>query len=133
VTFDEARDAMLAAFKAAWDPRVALYADVPGEPPTDSVVWARVKVLHAVGRQGSLTGGLGTVKYERQGILWIQVFSPVGDGNKAGYDAAQCLVNAYQAARGSIWYRNIRMDEMGTDGAFERFDVKADFEYTDVR
>lgn len=133
MTFDEARDAMLATFKAAWDPRVALYPDVPGDPPSSAVLWARVTLLHAVGRQASLTGGLGTVKYERQGILWIQVFAPVGDGKKAGYDAAQVLVNAYQAAQGSVWYRNIRMNEMGTDGAFERLDVMTDFEYTDVR
>lgn len=124
---------MLAVFKTTWDTRVALYTDVPGDPPTSDVVWARVNVLHNIGRQGSLTGGLGTVMYDRLGTLWVQVFSPAGDGGKAGYDAAQLLVNAYQAARGSVWYRNIRMNEMGADGAFQRFDVKADFEYTDVR
>jgi hypothetical protein len=133
VTFDEARDAMLAVFKAAWGNRAALYSDVPGTPPTTEVVWARVTVLHATGGQGSLTGGLGTVQWDNKGVLWIQVFAPKGDGGKAGYEAAQLLVNAYRDARGSVWYRNIRMNEMGTDGAFERFDVKADFEYTDVR
>jgi hypothetical protein len=134
VTFDEARDAMLAVFKAAWDPKPAHYVDVTGSvPPTDPVVWARVKIKHVDGRQGSLTGGLGTTIYDRLGFVWIQVFAPVGDGMKLGYAASQSLVNAYQAERGSIWYRNVRMSEMGPDGAFERFDVKADFEYRDVR
>lgn len=134
MTFDEARDAMLAVFKTAWQaPRLAVYTDVPGDIPATEVVWARPTIKTEIGRQGSLTGGLGTVSWERKGVLWIQVFSPVGDGGKAGYDAAQDLVNAYQAERGSIWYRNIRMNEMGADGAFERFDVKTDFEYRDVR
>lgn len=134
MTFDEARDAMLAVFRSAWTaPRVAVYTDVPGDVPAGNVVWARPVIRTATGRQGSLTGGLGTVRWERRGVLWIQVFAPVGDGGTAGYAAAQDLVNAYQSERGSVWYRNIRMNEMGADGAFERFDVKADFEYGDVR
>ena len=133
MTFDEARDAILAVFEAAWTPRVAVYTDVPGDVPKAAVVWARPTIRHVIGRQGSLTGALGTIRWERKGFIWVQVFSPVGDGGKAGYDAAQVLVNAYQAARGSVWYRNVRMNEAGTDGAFERFDVKADFEYGDVR
>ena len=134
MTFDEACDTMQTVFKTVWDPRVAVYPDVPGSvPPQDAVLWARVNIKHAVGRQGSLTGGLGTTVWERRGTLWIEVYAPVGDGLKAGRDAAQEIVNAYQAERSGIWYRNIRMVEMGTDGAFERFDVKADFEYRDVR
>lgn len=134
MTFDEAVDTMMAVFKTVWDPRVAVYPDVPGSvPPQDAVLWARAKIKHVTGRQGSLTGGLGTTVWERTGFIWIEVYSPVGDGLKAGRDAAQEIVNAYQAERSGIWYRNIRMVEMGTDGAFERFDVKADFEYRDVR
>jgi hypothetical protein len=74
VTFDEACDVMQAVFKAVWDPRVAVYPDVPGSvPPTDAVLWARVKIKHVTGRQGSLSGGLGTTVWERTGFIWVEV------------------------------------------------------------
>lgn len=136
MTFDEARDAMLGVFKAAWDATgfKVTYTDVPAQVPADNKVWARVVVRHALGDQASLTGGLGTTMYDRKGTLWIQVFAPPGDGSVAGYAASQLLVNAYQAAKFPVlWFRKVRMTEAGRDGGFERFDVKSDFEYHDVR
>lgn len=133
MNFLESRTAMLTVFRTVWAPRHAIYPDVPGGPPTTAVIYARVSIKTAIGRQGSLTGGNGTTIWDRLGTLWIEVRAPVGDGLVAAYSAAQELVNAYQAAQGSVWYRNIRMVEVGEDGAFQRVDVKADFEYTDVR
>lgn len=136
MTHNEARDAMLGVFLAVWTPLgfAATYTDVPAVPPGTQKVWARVTVRHApTGGLRSLTGGLGTAMYERKGTLWIAVFAPPGDGSVAGYDAAQAVENAYQSARLSVWFRNVRMEEMGNDKGYERFDVKCDFEYTDVR
>lgn len=140
MTADQARDSMLTVFKAAWDllgspagSFPAIYSDVPGSVPTTETVWARVTVRHAVSRTRSLSGGLGTQRYENTGTLWVQVFAPVGDGSSAGYAASQAVVNAYRDANTSVLYRNVTMTELGNEGAFERFDVKADFEYDDVR
>ncbi len=134
MTFDEARDYILGIFKIVWTPpRVAVYTDVAGEVPDGQVVWARPKLQHTDGNQDALTGGLGTIRWQRKGFLWIQIFSPQGAGGTAGYAAAQLLVNAYQSDRSSVWFRNIRMREMPPEGAFARHDVIADFEYTDVR
>lgn len=135
MTYDEARDVMqtLAATVAAAQTVTMRYPDVPSDPPTAEVVWARVSVLHATGGQGSLTGGHGTVRYERQGTLWIELYAPAGDGNAAGYAKSQEFINAIQAYRGDIWFRNVHMREMGPDGAWQRFDIKATFQYDDVR
>jgi hypothetical protein len=133
VTFEEGKDAILAVFLAAWGNRPMTFNDVPAVVTSSQQVWARATVRHADGGQDSLTGGLGTVRYKRKGVVWIQVFAPVGDGETAGLIAAQLLVNAYQDAQTDVWYRNVRMSEAGADGAFQRFDVKADFEYSDVR
>jgi hypothetical protein len=141
MTANEAVDAMLAVFKTAWGALgtppgsfPALYPDVPGSPPTTETVWARVTVRHAAGRTRSLTGGLGTQRYVNTGFVWVQVFAPVGDGLVAGRDASQAIVNAYRDARISVLFRNVRGPlEQGCEGAFERFDVKAEFEYDDVR
>lgn len=136
MTFDEARDIMLAVFKAAWDPtgNPVFWTDVPGKKPPSERVWARVTIRHATGHQGSLKGAAGTQRWNRTGTIFVQVFAPVGDGSTAGYTAAQIVVNAYQAARNpDVWFRNVRMNEVGASGAFEQFNVLVDFSYDDVR
>lgn len=134
MTVDQARDAMLAIFKAYWDAVlpavVAVYGDVPA--PTTPSAWARVVVRHATGGQSSLTGGLGTTKYESRGTLWIQVFAPVGDGMVRAYALAEGVVNAYRNAKIDVWFRNVRMNEVGTSGAFEQINVLVDFEYETI-
>jgi hypothetical protein len=134
MTYDEARNAMLAVVKAVVDanqPFVMLYPDVPGEPPATGP-YGRTSVKHADGRQGSLAGATGVKLWDRVGTLWIELYAPQGDGNTAGYALAQAMTDAVQSSR-AVWFRNVLMNEMGADGAFQRFDVKATFEYTDVR
>lgn len=109
-----------------------LWPDVPEDPPATEVAWARPSVKHADGGQGSLTGGLGTAMYDAMGTLWIQVFAPRGDGKVSGYGKAQAFLNALRQHSGSVWLRRHRLEEMGQDGDFNRFDVKAEFEYYDV-
>lgn len=135
VNATQAVDAMLAVFKDAWDALgyPATYSDVPAATPTGSAVWARALVQHATARTKSLTGALGTQRYVNKGTVWVQVFAPPGDGSVAGRDASQAVVDAYRDARISVLFRNVRMNELGKDGGFERFDVKADFEYDEVR
>lgn len=138
MTPDQARDAMLKVFRDAWllagqTDAQATYSDVPAALSTSEQVWARVTVRHATGRQSSLTGGLGTKRYTNRGTLWVQVFAPMGDGSTAGYGATQTVVGAFRDADIGVLFRNVRFSEAGKDGAFERFDVKADFEYDEVR
>jgi hypothetical protein len=135
MTYDEARDEMQAIVKTVADAQsiTLRYPDIPGDPPATEVVWARVSVLHATGRQGSLTGAHARVRWERQGTLWIELYSPAGDGNAVGYAKSQEFINALQSYRGDIWFRNVHMQEQGPDGAWQRFDVKATFQYDDVR
>jgi hypothetical protein len=135
MTHDEARDEMLAIIKlmGANENVPITYTDVPAQVPNNDTVWARVTVRHATGTQGSLTGGLGTTLYDRGGTLWVQVYAPRGDGSVAGYGKAEAFQNAIQDWKGAVWFRNVRVEEAGADGAYERVDVKADFEYQDVR
>lgn len=136
MTADQARDEMLAVFKAAWDTTgfVAVYSDVPGQVPASEAPWARVVVRHADGKQASLANDHGAKKYTQIGTLWAQVFTPIGDGMSQAYAHAQIVVNAFSQARSaSVWYRNPRMREMGNSGAFEQINVLVDFTYDDTR
>lgn len=129
MTADEARDEVYAIFKAVSDTTglEVAYDDSPARDNSDG--WARVTLRHATGRQSSLSGAMGTRRFTRTGTLWVQVFAPVGDGNATALSLAETVVNAYQAASGTVWYRNVRMREQGSDGAFARVDVLADFTY----
>lgn len=133
----DAKDFMLGVFKTVWDaypgvPAVE-YTDLPGAPPTVDKLWARVTVKHATGAQTSL-GGVGSRRFTATGFVWVQVFAPAGDGSTGALTAAQAIVNAYRTARDTnVWFRNVMLVDMGGDGAFSRVDVKANFQYDDVR
>lgn len=135
---DEARDEMLAVFKAAWDttavPNNVVYSDVAGSKPFGDAAWARVSIRHATGGQSSLIGDVGQKRHTETGTLWVQVFAPAGDGSVTAYSLATMVRNAYRAVRGStVWYRNHRLQEAGSSGAFEQVNVLVDFNYDDVR
>lgn len=143
LTPEQAVDAILKVHRDAWllagytDAQVT-YTDIPCEVPAgvgpSEQVWCRVTVRHATGRQSSLTGGLGTQRFTNRGTLWVQVFGPMGDGSTAGRGAAQTVAGAFRDAKIAVLFRNVSPPiEKGADGAFERFDVKADFEYDEVR
>ncbi len=135
MTFLDARDEMLAVFLAVWNTtgHPIVWTDLPGDVPTTEISWARVTVKHAIGKQGSLAGEVGNRMFDRKGTIFIQIFTPVGDGGVTAYQLAQLVVNAYQDARLDVWFRNTRIKEVGASGAFEQINVLTDFHYDDVR
>jgi hypothetical protein len=135
VTADEARDVMLGVFRTAWNTLgyTAEYEDVAGDPPDTTSVWARPVVRHVTARESSLTGGLGTKRFTAKGFVWVQIFAPMGDGSTAGYVASQAVVDAYRDADTPVLFRNVRLSEAGKEGSFTKIDVRADFEYDEVR
>ena len=141
ITLNEARDEMFGILQAMWiaptfDPANLRWSDVAGDTPSLPVLWARGTIRHATGGQASLSGPVnGCVKFERKGTLFVQVFSPVGNGLTAAYDAAQLVANAYEKPPGglTVWFRNVRINEIGTRGDFEQINVLADFIYDDAR
>lgn len=141
-TINEARDHMLKVFKDAWDttgfpavyPGKAEDPDNGGDTPSANV-WARATIRHADGFQSSLTGPLEELKrHSRIGVVIIQIFGKVGDGSTAAYDAAQIVANAFEKSRGiPVWFRRVRINEIGTRGPYDQINVLADFTYDDVR
>lgn len=126
----------MGVFKDAWDiypgSPVALYPDIPGEPPPVDKLWARATVQHSTGAQSSLASDTGTRRFTAKGFVWVQVFAPAGDGSTGALTAAQAIVNAYRVARLAVLFRDVGLIDMGGDGAFSRVDVKANFEYDDI-
>lgn len=132
----QARDFIFGVFKAAWDATTffAAYDDIPATKPDGQSPWARVSITHATGGQGSLANHAGVRRWDRTGVLVVQVFAPIGDGIKTCYSLATLVSNAFEGSQGSdVWFRNVRLNEVGVDGAFYQINVLADFSYEDVR
>lgn len=113
---------------------IVKWADIPGMPPNDESSWMRPNVFHMKGAQGSLAGANGSVLFDRAGLLWLELYCPVGAGKTAGYAKGQPFVDTLEKASTlSLWFRNVRLEEGGSEGNYVRTHVKAEFEYSDVK
>lgn len=142
----QARDAILALFNEAWRdaaPAALGGADVrvewPGretlDPPPVDAPWARVSIQFFDGGQRSL-GSAGDRRFERQGIVTVQVFTPKATGT-ADLDAlvkiARDAFEGTRTADGEVWFRHTRRVDIGQDGVWEQVNVLSEFSFEEVR
>ena len=134
LTFREARNEILTIFNGVWTEEVR-WEDVSDETKLPDGAWARPTVRHTLGQQGSLSGGLSTTRWEREGILAIQIFVPRGRGLSEGYDLAKVVADAYEGAQtpGGVWFRDVTVNEIGTDGSFVQVNVTMTFTYDEIK
>ena len=130
----EARDAVNKVMLDAWiaagyDPVNVRWSLVPGDMPTEEVVWAKAAPQHYDGGQQTF-GGHGNRVFNNEGTYWVQVFAPVGGGGEAVHTAATAILKALRDSKNiSVWFRNAKMKEVGISGAFDQINVLADFTY----
>lgn len=144
-TIVEAIDLINQTFYDAWEADgsvskgILVYYDNKDENEKDksaSKSWARVTIKHhgdGFGKQ-SLAAGNGTMSYQRNGVVLIGLFVPLGKGTRHGSELTQIVVNAFEGSRETgVWFRNVRFRENGKSGAWAKIYVKADFNYTEVK
>lgn len=136
-TYAQAVDDILGVFKTAWDTTgwIALYTNVKGDTPSGEDPWARVNLQHTGGGQASLTGGLGTTRWGREGFLTVQVFAPAGEGLSGAHTLAKIISDAFEGTStvNGVWFRNVRVNEVGEDGDWYQVNVVIDFEYDEIK
>jgi hypothetical protein len=139
VTIDQARDQMLAVFKAAWDPtgHPARYDDVAGDEPSGVAAWARVLVRHAPGgrRQATLSGEAGARRFRATGTVIAQVMAEFGKGLNLADSLAKIVKDAFEGktTSGGVIFRNVSSAEVGKSGQWWQTNITADFEYDEIR
>lgn len=138
-TYEQAQDDVFGAVKAVWDGtgNVMLYPGVSNYlvPPTTAAPWARAKIVHGGGLQGSLTDSSGKRRWTRLATLTIQIFVPRGQGLSPAYRLAKILGDGLEgkATPRQVWFRNVRLTEVGPDGEFYQLNLLADFTYDEIK
>lgn len=139
LTLAQARDEILTKFQAAWLADAAsqnllvVYDDVKKDIDT-ATSWARVTIRHNTGFQATLSDANNAMRYRNLGLLFVQIFTPLGDGQKLSDQLAGIVKAAFQRGQtpGGCWFRNVRVNEIGPSGAWYQLNVVAEFEYDEV-
>lgn len=141
-TNSEARDELYARVVKAWgDIGPIDYEDKPRSkdddpiPPRDQVPWIRLQVRHTFGRATSIGNHDGVKRHTRYGLFTIQVFVPFGGSLTEAEERAILVAHSLEdkTKDRSVMLRNVRINEIGSDGHWYQTNVLADFEYDEVR
>lgn len=119
-------------------------ADIPGgeqTPAPDPVVpsgqsWLRVGLRHADGEAVSLGTINGKRRYEQSGILFIQMFTPSGDGQRLADPLGDFILDIFRtggATPSGVQFRSARRIEVGKSGAWLLTNCLVDFQYDLIR
>jgi len=145
---EQATDEMQEFFRLAWEavdwPQLG-FAEAPPvkwqgtdadkEIPTHvpSATWT---AIHSNEEQGSLSDDQGNRRYNTMGMIAVQCFGPMKEGT--GFTVAQRMaIIAKKVYRGKrtancIWFKNVRITEIGLDAGRYIFNMYAEFHYNEV-
>ena len=136
LTYKQANDEILSLLKAAWDPtgHKMFWEGVRDQRETDMSPWATVVVRHAAGQQDTL-GGKGHRQFLRLGAVVVTINTPSSSGLSEGYNLAKVVADAYEgvSSPNGVWFRNVRINELGREGTFFQTNVVVDFEYYETK
>lgn len=146
LTLQETYDEILTRFKDAWDdasggPFEVAWPDVPLTPllqqyitgeiedTTDLQPWARVTIRPNVRDQRTL-GSDGNRLWTRNGILFVEIFTPTGDGMVLSNTLCELVQNAFEGISSphSVWYPQTRINVNGIEGLWSRNTVTVEWE-----
>lgn len=137
LTFQEAKDEIFSLFKSGWDATgySAHYQDVRSQRSSNEEPWAAIFLQHTAGFQSTLNGSQGERTFLRQGFVTVQIFTPVGNGLQDSYQLAKVVADVFEGAStpGGVWFRNVRLNEVGRDGEFYQTNIIAEFRYDEVK
>lgn len=151
ITYETAIDAILGTLKTKWDsdttaiagsvPPLVFEADEPSlkvHPKDTTEPWARAVLRHADAFKATLASDTGTARYRRVGILWVQVFTPVGKAEN--WTLAQRLAAVVQSAfegqragSGDVVFTKSVILDAPRESSWWRYDVRTDFYWDEIR
>lgn len=145
-----ARDEMQARFYDDWRSKAPLVwsGGVPrvlwdakeekdkAKRPRADEPWARVSVQHNINPQRAF-GEPGNRRFERLGIIMVQVFSPMSLEQSVTLAEGLGIIarDAFEGkdTPGGVWFRNTRMQEVGPSDPWWQLNVSAEFTYDELK
>lgn len=130
-SYESATDAVFTLLNEAWmqgtpplDEGRFLPLYWPGQEPgedgkVDDIDRARAHVFfaHTEPGQQRLSGAFNRRKYQRAALLTVQIRAPIADGQGLSLcqKLAKLVADAFEGKSvGSLWFRNVRVQEIGT-------------------
>lgn len=133
-TLQVARETIYQTFVTDWAATTAFtFANENFDPPV-AASWVRVSVLHQTGNQETL-GGVGNRRFLREGIISIQVFSPLNGGLRNQDALIQTARQIFEgrSLTGPIWCTDCNVFEVGPSDGYHQFNVETNFAYEETR
>lgn len=145
-TYLTAQDAIFGQFNTDWAagataivgyiPRVFFQGVTREDKPEPNKHFVRVSVQTVSDRQVTFRGADGLRRYRTDGLVIVQLFAPVSEAG--GWRKCQRLavlardVYRGRTASGNIWFRNVRLNELPPENAWDRINVIAEYQFDEL-
>ena len=140
-------DALQGAVTAAWnttgfDDRVKYEnvgvssASADAAPFTGNDPWIRSTIRHSLGLgKISLSNAVGGSRWDRRGVLIVQVFTAKGTGLPGSADLPKVIQGAFEGVSllSGLVHRTVDVQEIGESGNWYQTNVSITFEYDELR
>lgn len=98
--------------------------------PPESSEWIAVSIRAGDSQQIEI--GSPTITHRHSGLVYVQIFSPIGKGDKAALDIADQIAALFRRYRqsvtnGGIVFRTPTIRAVGVDGAFFQVNVSVPY------
>lgn len=146
-TPQQAVDEILDRFLSVWGPTSfpVVWQDVPITPSLQQMIdgadgvplspYARV-TIRSNRREQTTIGQQGNRKFEGMGILFVEIFTPTGDGFVSARALADMVTSAFETPNLSsyhTWYGSVQANENGSEGLWSRITVTVPWTYEQVK
>lgn len=107
----------------------------PPDPDKDSSVkWVRLSVQGVSGTQACF-GRAGNRRFDKTGLLTIQVFTPSGTATAENDQLCQDSLNVFEGIdlHNDMWFKNGRIDTVGTQNSWFQQNVTLEFTFQQIK
>ena len=116
-TMAQADKEMAELFRVPWEVTAGYVCDWPNAKNVEheaTDTWARWALDYASGRQTTFAK-VGERKFEKMGLVYVTVLTPMGAGLTNARTASEIAVAAYEGKRtpGGVTFRNVRIESEG--------------------
>lgn len=132
--YKTARHAMQGYFNTGWASATPIvWGNDSTYEPEEGTSWVRFNITHSAGFQSTM-GDPSNNRFERQGIITVQIFSPQGEYGETASDLATNALKLYEGTvDNGIYYFDAYANDIGNDGnGWHQVNVLTSFRYNEI-